>query len=69
MTGRYSSGTPYAAQGTQAPTDAGPTIRRTGQRRCGSSPRTRRRASNWTTGVFYQHAKENTIENVYDPRC
>jgi iron complex outermembrane receptor protein len=22
---------------------------------------------NWTTGVFYQHAKENTIENVYDP--
>ncbi len=22
---------------------------------------------NWTTGLFYQHAKENTIENVYDP--
>ncbi len=22
---------------------------------------------NWTAGVFYQHAKENTIENVYDP--
>jgi iron complex outermembrane recepter protein len=22
---------------------------------------------NWTTGIFYQHAKENTIENVYDP--
>ena len=21
----------------------------------------------WTTGVFYQHANENTIENVYDP--
>jgi outer membrane receptor protein involved in Fe transport len=21
----------------------------------------------WTTGVFYQNAKENTIENVYDP--
>ncbi len=23
---------------------------------------------NWTTGLFYQHAKENTIENVYDPQ-
>jgi iron complex outermembrane recepter protein len=22
---------------------------------------------NWTAGVFYQQAKENTIENVYDP--
>jgi len=22
---------------------------------------------NWTAGIFYQHAKENTIENVYDP--
>ncbi len=22
---------------------------------------------NWTAGLFYQHAKENTIENVYDP--
>ena len=22
---------------------------------------------NWTTGVFYQHANENTIENVFDP--
>ncbi len=21
----------------------------------------------WTAGLFYQHAKENTIENVYDP--
>jgi outer membrane receptor protein involved in Fe transport len=21
---------------------------------------------NWTVGVFYQHSKENTVENVYD---
>lgn len=24
-------------------------------------------ALNWTVGVFFQHAKENTVENVYDP--
>ncbi len=24
-------------------------------------------ALNWTVGVFYQHSKENTVENVYDP--
>jgi outer membrane receptor protein involved in Fe transport len=59
-------GTPYAAQGTQAPTAwADDQENWTEEVRLESADKAARVA--WTTGVFYQHAKENTIENVYDP--
>ena len=59
-------GTPYAAQGTQAPTAwADDQENWTEEVRLESTDKAARVA--WTTGVFYQHAKENTIENVYDP--
>jgi outer membrane receptor protein involved in Fe transport len=59
-------GTPYAAQGTQAPTQWADTQRNwTEELRLESEDPASR--VNWTAGVFYQHAKENTVENVYDP--
>jgi iron complex outermembrane receptor protein len=59
-------GTPYAAQGTEAPTAWADTQRNwTQEVRLESEDKASR--VNWTAGVFYQHAKENTVENVYDP--
>jgi outer membrane receptor protein involved in Fe transport len=59
-------GTPYAAQGTEAPTAWADTQRNwTEEIRLESEDKTSR--FNWTAGVFYQNAKENTVENVYDP--
>jgi outer membrane receptor protein involved in Fe transport len=59
-------GSPYAAQGTQAPTAWADTQRNwTQEVRLESEDKASR--VNWTAGVFYQHAKENTVENVYDP--
>jgi len=59
-------GTPYAAQGTEAPTAWADTQRNwTQELRLESEDSASR--INWTAGVFYQSAKENTVENVYDP--
>jgi iron complex outermembrane recepter protein len=59
-------GTPYAAQGTQAPTAwADDQENWTEELRLESADKASR--VDWTAGLFYQHAKENTIENVYDP--
>jgi outer membrane receptor protein involved in Fe transport len=59
-------GTPYAAQGTEAPTAWADTQRNwTQEFRLESEDKASR--VNWTAGLFYQNAKENTVENVYDP--
>lgn len=59
-------GSPYAAQGTQAPTAwTDDQENWTEEVRLESADKAAR--VDWTTGLFYQHAKENTIENVYDP--
>lgn len=60
-------GTPYAAAGTQAPTAwADDQENWTEELRLESADKGAR--VDWTAGLFYQHAKENTIENVYDPQ-
>jgi outer membrane receptor protein involved in Fe transport len=59
-------GSPFAAEGVQAPTAwADDQQNWTQEVRLESADKGSR--VTWTAGVFYQHAKENTIENVYDP--
>ena len=59
-------GTPFAAPGVQAPTAWADTQKNfTQEVRLESTSPTDR--VTWTAGVFFQNAKENTIERVYDP--
>jgi iron complex outermembrane recepter protein len=59
-------GNPYAAPGVQAPTAWADTQKNFTQeiRLESTNPADR---ITWTAGVFFQNAKENTIERVYDP--
>jgi iron complex outermembrane receptor protein len=59
-------GSPYAAAGVQAPTAwADDQENWTQELRLESTDAAA--TVKWTAGLFYQHASENTVENVYDP--
>ncbi len=59
-------GTPFAAPGVQAPTAWADDQKNFTQELRAESVDSSAPVT-WTAGVFYQHAKENTIERVYDP--